>query len=152
MQQWPWITFGIPNRAIFEKSEPDFERVKSETLKVRWTQCLRNEGTIKSPFEKKSLKPRFCGALFSRFALDLVCSAAFQVSSSWINTVPGSFLKEFPLNEYLNSFFNRLTRKKTEKFRPKRARLNGKKMTKKNFETKISFEKRSSALKWIINC
>ena len=40
--------------------------------------------------------------------------------------------------------------KKTEKLRPKRARLNGKKMTKKNFETKYFFEKQSPGLKLTI--
>lgn len=55
-------------------------------MKVRWTQCLRNERTIKSPFEERSFKPR---SMWRSSRLLLRRSAAFQVSSSWINTVPG---------------------------------------------------------------
>ena len=48
----------------------------AQILKVRWTQCLRNERTIKSPFEERSFKPRSMWRS-SRLLLLLRCLSSF---------------------------------------------------------------------------
>ena len=77
----------------------------AQILKVRWTQCLRNERTIKSPFEERSFKPRSMWRS-SRLLLLLRCLSSFIFLNKYCaSPLVKGFLRLSALNEYLNSFF-----------------------------------------------